>query len=203
MKTILIISIIVIIIYIIYYHSHSSENFKLLEETKFKNEFIEPSIEFIKKIYGSPSEENIKQGGYISWSNSEPFSELSVIDESIESSSPVKSCNFVKGTIKVYILPDTFNKILQLNESIYYDRIKSRLVARGDTLEDVSLILYNAVMINNNPEKFETIKEELDNSLKNKITKDKFDEIIVELKKLVKENYNRYSVLFPNDSCKL
>ena len=203
------------------------ERFELLPSpSTFTNQFIQPSIDFIGNIYDtvSPFTQSIKPGGSITWLNIGPFSKLKVMDETAESLVPVKSCNFVQGEIQVYINPNNMIKILKLHQSIYYDRIRNRLCATGNTVEEVGLILYYSMLLNNNPidtpidipidpsvqstpsapiDTTDKYKDELIVKLKSNLSKDDIKNILSSLQELVIANYKKNMIMFPNYNCKL
>ena len=211
------------------------ERFELLPSpSTFTNQFIQPSIDYIGKIYDTvpPFTQSIKPGGSVVWLNIGPFSKLEVMDETAESFIPTKSCNFVHGEIQVYINPNNMIKILKLHQSIYYDRIRNKLCATGNTIEEVGMILYYSMLLNNNPiethiksvqsdltvstepvvsepvvsepvDTTDKYKDELVVKLKSNLSKDDIKNILSSLQELVIANYTKNMIMFPNYNCKL
>ena len=89
--------------------------------------------------FGEPHIYSSKRGGLAIWyplddpklkKRLEPFDEIMIRDEAIQHHNPRSHCDFLYGSIRVYIPPEQRPLILSLSDSIHYDPLKLSLTAR-------------------------------------------------------------------------
>lgn len=113
-----------------------------------------PYKEYVRTVsrFGKPSYINKRSNGVAIWSKfpkSCPFYRIMIIDENVPHSKPMPHCDFIYTTIKYHIDPEKLMTVLNISDSIMYDKLKEELTARCHTLEANMATLLLAHDVNN------------------------------------------------------
>ena len=126
-----------------------------------------PSFEYRKlvKRFGKPNFINNNPKGAVIWKKfrpGNPFVRIMVIDESVAHYTPYKHYCYLYMTIKYDIDDENISTVLSCSESVMYDKLKSELTVRSNSLERAMMWLVLVHDINKGYIDVKNIREEIE-----------------------------------------
>lgn len=102
--------------------------------------------------FGNPSMLDKRPGGQAVWSkkdipNHKPYDQIILIDEQIPHTKPAPHVDFLYASINFEVPENRIADVLELSESVYYDRLKKQLWARCHFMGANVATLYLAIKI--------------------------------------------------------
>lgn len=189
----ILIIVILIVYYLFYYHGVDC----------FKHKLPRERYQDIVAEFGRPSFVINSSGGAAIWKNPDFYSKIMLKDESIQHKEPKPHCDFLYSKIRVHLDDQVLSSILALSKSIYYDRLKKELTARCHFMGANVATLLLALKLAENPDKANEIYEQYDSSVLASMDKEKYQEMVSELRKLVEENQKKYADQLTNLDCQM
>lgn len=165
--------------------------------SNFKNQLPKKEIYELVKIFGKPefiSNEG-NEDGMVMWKPKDIFTMIMVVDELTNHDEPSPHKDFVFVGITVFIPEDIIFKVLKLSKSLFYYQLNGNLNVSCNSLSNVVAILYLAMMIINDPSNFDKYKSKYTDTINN--SKEKYNELYTDLKKMILENQKKYKEKLP------
>lgn len=171
--------------------------------SEFKHGIVKKRYYDIVKEFGRPHVLFNKPGGVAIWMNTDVYSTLLLMDESIQHDHPKTHCDFLYGTVKVHVPDEILIKVLMLSKSITYDRLKKELTARCHFSGAITATLYLALKIVNDHRNSQKYYDMYENTIMSTI---KSNCVYLDLKKQLKELVNNNLIQYPfviNENCEM
>lgn len=154
---------------------------------------------FLVKDFGNPDVFVNKPNGIAIWFKKDIFENIMLLDESVEHQSPTPHCDFLYTTIMIHIPEEILCKVLELSDSIYYDKLKKHLTVRCNSMQSNVLMLYLAMRIINDRSNMETYKNMYPNLIN--LNPENYVKIYEILKTMILENQKLNIKRSPNMNC--
>jgi hypothetical protein len=171
--------------------------------SQFKHGIVKKRYHDIVKEFGRPHVLFNKPGGVAVWMNTDVYSTLLLMDESIEHNQPKPHCDFLYGTVKVHIPDEILIKVLMLSKSVTYDRLKKELTARCHFSGAITATLYLALKIvndhRNSQKYYDMYGPTIMSTMKSNCA---YLDLKSQLKELVGANLKQYPFTI-NENCKM
>ena len=188
--------IIIIVICAIYYFINIGQGV-----SRFSHPLPKERYQDVVNEFGKPDIIVNQKDGVALWYNRDYFSKIMLKDESIEHKNPKPHCDFLYSTINVYIPKEHVWTILDLSESVTYDRLKSELTARCHFMGANIATLNLAMKMVNDPTNASSYKEKYGETIMSTMNPDIYKMLYNELGSMVASNMQQNGDKMANRNC--
>jgi len=176
------------ILIIIYYISINELN-------QFVNKIPQEKYIELKTEFGKPDHIINKKNGYAVWNKRGHIEKLILKDELIIHKFPTSHFDFLYATIKIYIPDDILYEVLELNNTLYYDKLNHELTCRCNCMESIISTFYLTTHIIKNPENSEYYRSIYSSTINStKKDKEEYNRLNDGLKLYITENQDYYNI---------
>ena len=153
-----------------------------------------PKKEFANLVaeFGKPDVIENKPYGLALWKNKGYFDVIMLLDESIQHNYPAAHCDFLYSIITVYIPNELVCMVLDLSETITYDKLKSQLSVRCRSMGANVATLYLALKIVAEPNNIDYYKSQYVKLIASTTNKQNYLNLQNQLEQLVAQNHSIY-----------
>ena len=204
--TVTVIIIIIILIWFLFFRRPEISPFDQLNKTPYAQPGYAPDIsvsnfyhELPKKQFAglisefaNPDIVVNKPYGIAIWKNKGYYDVIMLLDESVQHNDPEPHCDFLYTIVTVYIPHDLVCMVLDLSETITYDKLKGQLSVRCQSMAANVATLYYALKIVSEPNNFDYNKSQYDELISSTINKQNYSNLENQLGQLIEQNHNIY-----------
>lgn len=157
--------------------------------------YEQPKKEFVSLVseFGKPDVVANKPYGVAMWKNKGFYDLIMILDESIQHNYPKPHCDFLYTIITVHIPNNLVCLVLNLSDSITYDKLKNQLTARCHFMGANVVTLLLALKIVADPDNFEAYKSKYNELIAVSTNKQDYLVLQDQLGALITENRNKYN----------
>ena len=179
-----------------------SKQFSTKDVDKFRYKTAQNKYMALVNELGPPTDIVNKPYGIAIWRDVYIFDYVMLMDESVRHNEPEAHCDSLHTGITVYIPPESLDAVYSLTNSTNYDRLKSQLNVRCNTLQSNVLTLYLSLKVGEDPNNLSKYKAEFDYLMFN-MSNDVYLKLYNELAVLITENRVKYrdELMAVNQSC--
>ena len=202
-NTLLWIIIILLIIFFIWYFFFRNKQVSFFNQTTAapsQNVSVDnfshagPRREFTNLVaeFGNPDVLVNKPYGIAIWKNKGYYDIIKLLDETIQNNDPEPHCVFLITVVTAYIPRESFCKVLDMSDTLQYDRIKGELSVKTHNMRTNVATLYTAFRTIADPDNYAEYKSKFDEIVAAAAVNENYDYLQNELGNLIAENNRTY-----------
>ena len=158
----------------------------------FRFDFPKRQFANLVSEFGEPISVANKPYGIAIWKNKGPFDVILLMDESIQHNHPEPHCDFLYAIVTVHIPNELVCFVLELSETLTYDKLKNQLTTRCNSMKANVITLYLALKIITDSTNFQYYKSKYDELIALSMDNQTYLFLVDQLGQLIQQNNNEY-----------